>query len=106
QLQPAGSAGSSVTINAVTNGASNVSGAIAPGEIVTLYGTGLGPLQLTQFTGAAVPTAGGRAGSVIFEAVPTTLASTRVLFNGTAAPVLYTWTNQVGGGVPYGVTGS
>jgi trimeric autotransporter adhesin len=83
-----------LTLSAVTNGASNATGAIAPGEIVTIYGTGLGPTQLTQFSLGAT---GGVASS---------LAGTRILINGIPAPVLYTWANQVGVVVPYGVTGS
>ncbi len=79
-------------IRSVTNGASNLSGAVAPGEIVTLYGAGLGPPQLTQFVAA-----GG--------VVPKTLAGTAVLFNGTPGPVLYTEADQVAAVVPYGVSG-
>ncbi len=80
-------------IRGVTNGASNVSGAAAPGEVVTIYGGGLGPAQLAQFVAA-----GGM--------VPESLAGTTVLFNGIAAPVLYTEADQVAAVVPYGVTGS
>jgi hypothetical protein len=35
-------------IAGVTNAASGVSGPVAPGEIVTIYGNGMGPAQLTQ----------------------------------------------------------
>jgi len=91
QVQPVGV---TPTLSAITNGASNATGAIAPGEIVTLYGTGLGPMQLTPFTLGAN------------AQVPTSLAGTQILFNGIAAPILYTWTNQVGVVVPFGVSGS
>ena len=87
-------ASSTMTITGVTNGASNASGPIAAGEVVTIYGTGLGPLQLAQST----PGADGR--------IPTSLAGTQILFNGVAAPILYTWVNQVGVIVPFGVTGT
>jgi hypothetical protein len=40
-----GLAANSPTISAVTNAASNLGGAVAPGEIVVLYGSGLGPAQ-------------------------------------------------------------
>jgi uncharacterized protein (TIGR03437 family) len=80
-------------IRSVANGASNLSGALAPGEVVTIYGAGLGPAQLAQFTAV-----GG--------VVPKTLAGTTVLFNGMAGPVLYTEAGQVAAVVPYGVTGS
>ena len=36
-------------IGAIVNSASNLTGAIAPGEIVVLYGSGLGSAHLTQF---------------------------------------------------------
>jgi uncharacterized protein (TIGR03437 family) len=91
QAQPVGV---KPAITAITNGASNAICAIAPGEVVTLYGSGLGPTQLTSSTMGA----NGR--------VPTTLAGTQILFNGIAAPILYTWNNQVGVIVPFGVTGS
>jgi uncharacterized protein (TIGR03437 family) len=80
-------------IRDVTNGASNLSGTMAPGEIVTIYGGGLGPAQLAQFVAA-----GGVA--------PKSLAGTTVLFNGIAAPILYAEADQVAAVVPYGVTGS
>ncbi len=80
-------------IRNVTNGASNLAGAVSPGEIVTIYGAGLGPSQLTAYSAAA-------------GAVPKTLAGTTVLFNGMAGPVLYTEADQVAAVVPYGVNGS
>ena len=45
----AGVAGS-MSISSVTNAASNLSGPVAPGEIVVLYGSGLGPSQLVKET--------------------------------------------------------
>ncbi len=86
-LQPSGFG---LTISAVANSGSNLTGPIAPGEIVVIYGSGLGPSTLTLFQ---VDNNG---------LVPTTLAGTRVLFNGTPAPVIYTWTSQVAVVVPFG----
>ena len=37
------------TVSAVTNGASNLSGPVAPGEVLVIYGSGLGPAQLAQY---------------------------------------------------------
>ena len=37
-------------ISAVTNGASFATGAVAPGEIITLFGTNIGPATLTSAT--------------------------------------------------------
>jgi uncharacterized protein (TIGR03437 family) len=88
-------AGNGLTIGAVTNAASSVSGPVAPGEVVVLYGSGLGPAQLTQ--SQLDPTSG---------LVGTNLAGTRVIFNGTPAPVLYTWATQIGVVAPYSIAGS
>jgi uncharacterized protein (TIGR03437 family) len=86
--------GSFPSIAAVTNAASNLPGAISPGEIVALYGVGLGPTQLV--TGA--PGSDGFYG--------TQLADTSVSFNGIPAPMIYTWATQVAAIVPYGITGT
>lgn len=79
-------------ISAVTSGATNQPGVVAPGEVVALYGAGMGPAQL-----APAQLVNGR--------VPTTLAGTTVYFNGTAAPVLYTSAGQVGVLAPFGLSG-
>ncbi|MEO8592472.1 MAG: SBBP repeat-containing protein [Candidatus Solibacter sp.] len=63
---------------------------VAPGEIISLFGAGLGPEQ-----GAVGQPAGG-----VF---PKTLAGTQVLFDGVAAPLLYAGSNQINAIVPYGV---
>lgn len=83
-----------LSLSSVSNAASNLSGAIAPGEIVTMYGSIIGPAQLTQ----ARLDVDGRYG--------TSLATTRVLFNGTPSPILYTWSTQVSAIVPYGLNGN
>ena len=84
---------SGIAVNAVTNGATNLSGPVAPGEIVVIYGSGLGG-ALTTFT----PNADGT--------VPKTAGGTSVFFNGAAAPVLYSSANQVAAVVPYGISGT
>jgi uncharacterized protein (TIGR03437 family) len=83
--------GGGTAVNAVTNGASNLSGPVAPGEVVVIYGSGLGPSQLATFQADA----NGN--------VPTDVSGTSVYFNGVAAPVLYSSTNQVAAIVPYGI---
>jgi uncharacterized protein (TIGR03437 family) len=88
-------AGNGLAIGAVTNAASSASGPVAPGEVVVLYGSGLGPAQLTQ--SQLDPTSG---------LVGTNLAGPRVIFNGTPAPVLYTWATQIGVVAPYSIAGS
>jgi len=69
-------------------------GSISPGELVTLFGTGLGPAALT--TGA--PDATGH--------FPTQLAGTAVTFNGTPAPIIYTSSGLVSVVAPYEISGS
>ena len=75
-------------ITSVTNGATNAA-AISPGAIVSILGRGLGPAILADGT---VSSSG---------MVQTSAGGTRVLFDGTPAPVLYTRTDQVGAVVPY-----
>lgn len=83
-----------VLVNAATNVQPliEISG-VVPGEVLTLFGTAMGPPQLTTFQ--LDPQ--GR--------LPTTLAGTQVLFDGIPAPLLYVSANQVSAIVPYGDTG-
>jgi uncharacterized protein (TIGR03437 family) len=76
----------------VVNAASNLAGAIAPGESVTIYGSGIGPASLTTF----VPDSR--------NFIPMQTGGTKVFVNGVPAPVLYSWANQVAIQVPYEVT--
>jgi len=76
---------------AVTNGFSNLRSPIAPGEIVVIYGMGLGPDPLVQ----------GQSQNGSFG---TQVSGVQVLFNGVPAPVLYAWTKQVAAVVPFGVS--
>jgi uncharacterized protein (TIGR03437 family) len=86
--------GAAVTpiVGTVVNGASAIQSAIAPGEIITLHGTNLGP-----------PTA---AGLVLQNGQPaTTLSGTRVLFDGVPAPILYASVDQLNVIVPREIAG-
>ena len=83
-----------LTIGAVTNSASNLPGAVSPGEVVTIYGSGLGPATLA--TMQIDP---------IYNRVSTSLAGTSVLFNGIPGPMIYAWNTQVAAVVPYEVSG-
>ncbi len=87
-------AGSTTFLVRVANSASDQSGGVAPGEIVAVYGAGLGPAQGIAFQ------IGGSAG------YPTQLGGTQVLFNGTPGPILYTSAGQVSTIVPYEVSGA
>ena len=69
-------------------------GAIAPGEVVTLFGAGLGPDR----------------GVVFFDVnnitrVPDTLGGTRVLFDGVPAPILFASASQINLVAPFGLAG-
>ncbi|HEV2446215.1 MAG TPA: IPT/TIG domain-containing protein, partial [Candidatus Sulfopaludibacter sp.] len=85
--------GTGISVAAVTGAATNALGAVAPGEILVLYGSGLGPAQLVsnRFN------AGGVLG--------TTVGGTTVYVNGTPAPILYSSATQVSVIVPYATTG-
>lgn len=82
-------------IRAIANAASNRAGPAAPGEVVTIYGAGLGPQNLVA---PDQPAPGG--------GLPTDIAGTSVTFNGIPAPLLYVDAGQVSAIVPYGITGS
>lgn len=74
------------------NGATFLPGAVAPGEILAVFGD-LGPAELVR-------------GS--FDAngkLLTTLAELQITFDGVAAPLLYVSANQAGPIVPYSVAG-
>ncbi len=83
-----------LAINGVVNAATMAQGAIAPGELISIFGTGLGPSTGVSFS--VDPNTG---------MVDTTLAGTSVLVGSTAAPVLYASAAQVNAIVPYEVTG-
>ncbi len=73
----------------VVNAASYVGGAVSPGEILTIFGTALGPSRLLAARGE--------------RAFGTELGETRVLFDSIPAPLLYTSSGQVGVVVPNSV---
>jgi uncharacterized protein (TIGR03437 family) len=70
---------------AVVNSASYNQGTVSPGEIVTIYGVGLGPNTITPFSAAPLPA---------------TLANTSVTVNALPCPLLYTSATQVSCVVP------
>ena len=89
-VAPAAAAGSPV-LNGVVNAASYRIAAVAPGEMVTLFGSGMGPASLA---GLSLDPSGK---------VSSAVAGTRVLFDGTPSPILYTSNSQVSVVVPYAV---
>jgi uncharacterized protein (TIGR03437 family) len=78
-------------IRGVVNAASYIVGeAVSPGEMVTLFGPGLGPATAAY---AAVDPATGK--------LATNIGGVQVLFNGTPAPMIYAGSTQVSAVVPY-----
>jgi uncharacterized protein (TIGR03437 family) len=80
-------------ISAVVNSASFLPGAVAPGELVTIFGANMGPP-------VAAP------GDVDGDSVADTVAGTQVLIGGTASPILYASSSQINAVVPFGVSGT
>lgn len=78
---------------AIVNAASYKGGAVAPGELVTIFQANLGPATLV---GAQFDSTG---------LVSSNLAGTQVLFDGKAAPLIYALAGQVSAVVPYEVSG-
>jgi uncharacterized protein (TIGR03437 family) len=87
-------AASSVIVSAAINAASGASGAIAPGEMVSIFVTGLGPSAGVLFS--VDPSTG---------MVDSTLAGTRVFFGPYAAPITYTSATQINAIAPYEIAG-
>ena len=87
-----GSVGQGVRLQqqGVLNGGSLLSGPIAPGEVITLIGAGIGPASSQQPVGSPSSTI---------------LGGSSVLFDGTPAPLLYAAPNQINAIVPYQVFG-
>jgi uncharacterized protein (TIGR03437 family) len=78
------------TIKSVTNAASYVTGAVSPGELVTLFGTAIGPASPA---GATTDPATRK--------LAMTIGGVQVLFNGVPAPMIYASSTQVSAVVPY-----
>jgi uncharacterized protein (TIGR03437 family) len=80
-------------LQSIVNAASYAGVTVAPGEIVTLFGSNMGPgtLAQLQLDGSG--------------SISTSLAGTRVLFGGVPAPLIYAQANQISALVPFGVSG-
>ena len=78
------------TVNGVTNAASYATGAVSPGELVTIFGTNIGPVTAAS---ATTDLATGK--------LATAIGGVQMLFNGIAAPMIYASSTQVSAVVPY-----
>src|ERR1017187_3481115 len=85
--------GSKPTVAAVTNVASYGNGSISPGEMVVIFGTGMGPSNVVGFQLDQQ----GR--------VANTISQVQVLFDGNPAPLVYVSAAQISAMVPYVVAG-
>jgi uncharacterized protein (TIGR03437 family) len=79
-------------ITTIANAASFQAGALSPGLVVSVFGSGLGP-----DTGLGLQVAGGR--------VTRNLGGVRVLFDGIEAPLLFVRGDQINCVVPYEMVG-
>ena len=77
----------------LVDAASAQAGAVTPGKIMVLYGSGLGPASLISS-----PVLGD-------GKLATSAGGTQVLFDGVPAPLLYTSSGQLSAIVPYAVDG-
>ena len=78
---------------AVTHSATLLEQPVAPGEVVSIFGSGLGPE--TGVTGKITSA----------RTLETTVAGTQVLFDGTAAPLFYVQDKQINAQAPYILAG-
>lgn len=100
EVAPAPGATPAITIEGVVNAASFARGPVAPGEIVTIFGSDLGP-----DCGAGRPECSpdGVAHAFYDEAgyLSNLAGSTKVFFDGIQAPMIYSSKYQVSAVVPY-----
>jgi len=78
---------------AVADAASYAVSNVSPGEIITIFGIGLGPVALTMYPGT----------SPLPDSLPATGAATSVTIDGHPAPLLYTSATQVSCIAPYAI---
>ncbi len=89
----AGFAAPSFDAAAVTNSAGYQAGIVAPGEILTFWGSGIGPASAAT---AQLDEAGF---------VGTAIGGTQVFFDGFPSPMIYTSSGQTSAIAPYGLAG-
>jgi uncharacterized protein (TIGR03437 family) len=77
-------------LTAIINAASGASGPISPGEIVSVFGSNLGPAVGVPFG----------------QTIPFSLAQVQVMFGNSPAPLTYVSATQINAVVPYEVAGA
>ena len=97
RLNPLGTASFPALLGAGNAANGTVDSAVLPNEVVTIYGTGIGPpLPVT-----AQPTPNPNPNSLIAAFYPESLGGVQVSFNGQPAALLYVSSNQINLGIPY-----
>ena len=91
---PTGAAALTITAEGIVGAADFLGGGVAPGEIISIFGEGIGPHGGVQ--AAIDPETGG---------LPLDLAGVRALFDGEPAPLFYVSSTQINCQVPYEVAG-
>jgi uncharacterized protein (TIGR03437 family) len=79
-------------ISSVVNGASYLTGPVAPGELVTIFGANLGPPA-------------DASGDLDGDFVADEIEATQLFFGGVSSPLLFASSSQINAVVPFGVTG-
>ncbi len=92
-LMPQLFAQGSPSIDSIQNAANYAGGGVAPGEIVMIAGSQIGPDALVGYRLDAA------------NLLSSTLAGTRVLFDSVPAPLVYVYSSQVAAIVPYSTSG-
>jgi len=82
------------SVGAATNAASGIDGPVAPGEIVAIFGNGLGPATLT---------AGTFSNGFLSSQIP---GAAQIYFNATPVPLLYSSSGLAAAIVPFEVAGT
>ena len=93
-IAPISPADSAAGVADAATAANNNKTGISPGEIITLYGTNLGPTPVATLT--LDPTG---------TLVTSSLDGTQVTFNGTPGPMIFTSDGQIAVVVPYEIAG-
>lgn len=93
-VMQAGAAVPSVQLTAVDNAASYSSGAVAPGEIVALFGTNMGPQP-----GVGLQLSSNK------QSITNLLSGVQVLFDGNPAPLIYASAGQINAIAPVALAG-
>lgn len=79
-----------ITLTSIPNAASYVQDGVSPGEIVSLFGSNMGPAASFQWDG---------------KSVPVSLGGVQVLFDGIPAALTYASATQINAVVPYALAG-